>query len=77
MEIAVIVGVIAIVGVLIYFMVKLSKGSGYKDAIIEKDNVEKEIIEENRKKVWSNKDAVAKYTDSERAKLLKKFSRKP
>ena len=62
---------------LIALVIWLSKGSGYKDAIIEKDNVEKEIIEENRKATWANLDSINKLDVPERAELRKKWSRKP
>ena len=62
---------------LISLALYLAKSSGYKDAIIEKDNVEKEIIEENRKATWANLDSINKLDDANVKQLLaKKWTRK-
>jgi hypothetical protein len=69
-------GLLVLLG-LIWLAIRLAKSNGYKDAIIEKDNVEKEIIEENRKSTWANLDTINKLDDAAVKQLLKsKWTRK-
>ncbi len=52
------------------------KLGGFK-VTIEKDNVEKEIIEENRKATWANLDTINKLDDANVKRLLaEKWTRK-
>jgi hypothetical protein len=76
MEIA-LIGMGLAIAVLLWLLLRAKEKLGGFKVTIERDNVEKEIIEERKKKVWANKALVAKSTDAERAKLLKEFSRKP
>ena len=69
-------GLVILAG-LIRLAVWLSKGSGYKEAELEQADYEKEIIEENRKAAWANKDTIIRATDDELARLHEKWKRKP
>ena len=68
-------GLVILAG-LIWLVVWLSKGSGYKEAELKQADHEKEIIEENRKKAWANKDHIIRATDAELARLHEKWKRK-
>lgn len=62
--------------VLGYLLLRAKEKLGGFKVTIEKDNVEKEIIAENRNAAWSNLDIVNKLDEPERAKLRKKWERK-
>jgi hypothetical protein len=64
------------VGVLGYLLLRAKEKLGGFKVTIEKDNVEKEIIEENRKAKYANIHIVNNLTEPERTKLRKKWSRK-
>lgn len=64
------------VGVLGYLLLHAKEKLGGFKVIIEKDNVEKEIIEENRKAKYENIDGINKLDEPERAKLREKWQRK-
>jgi len=69
-------GLAVIVG-LIWLVVRVSKGSGYKEAKLETSEAENDIIEENRKATWANLDAINKLDDANVKQLLaKKWTRK-
>jgi uncharacterized protein (UPF0333 family) len=76
MEIA-LVGLVLVIAVLLWLLLRAKKNEGKSEAIIEADNVEKEIIEENRKAAWSNLDTINKLDDANVKQLLaKKWTRK-
>ena len=65
------------VGVLGYLLLRAKENLGGFKVTIEKDNAEKEIIEENRKATWANLDSINKLDDAHVKQLLKnKWTRK-
>lgn len=67
-------GLTIIVG-LIWLIVRVSKGSGYKDAKLETSEAENETIKENIKATAVKEHELAIASDDERAKLRKKWSK--
>jgi len=76
MEIA-LIGMGLAIAVLLWLLLRAKEKLGGFKVTIEKDNVEKEIIEENKNAAWSNLDIVNKLDDTAVNKLLKdKWTRK-
>jgi hypothetical protein len=76
MEIGIAILALGVV-VLGYLLLRAKEKLGGFKVTIEKDNVEKEIIEENKNAAWSNLDIVNKLDDTAVNKLLKdKWTRK-
>jgi len=70
---------ILVLGVVLlgYLLLRAKEKLGGYKVTIEKDNVEKEIIEENRKATWANLDTINKLDDAHVKQLLKdKWTRK-
>lgn len=75
MELA-LVGLVLAIAVLLWLLLRAKKNEGKSEAVIEADNVEKEIIEENRKAKYANIHIINNLTEPERTELRKKWSRK-
>ncbi len=75
MELA-LVGLVLAIAVLLWLLLRAKKNEGKNEAVIEADNVEKEIIEENRKAKYANIHIINNLTEPERTELRKKWSRK-
>lgn len=75
MEVA-LIGMALAIAVLLWLLLRAKEKLGGYKVTIEKDNVEKEIIEENRKAAWSNLDSINKLDEPERTKLRAKWQRK-
>lgn len=67
---------VVVIGVLGYLLLRSKEKLGGFKVTIEKDNVEKQIIEENRKAVWANQDTINKLDDAGIKQLRKEFTRR-
>jgi len=76
MEIGIAILALGVV-VLGYLLLRAKEKLGGFKVTIEKDNVEKEIIEENRNATAIKEHELATASDDERVKLRRKWSRKP
>lgn len=66
---------VAIVIGLIWLVVSVSKGSGYKEAKLETSEAENETIKENIKATAIKEHELATASDDERIKLRQKWSK--